>query len=140
MATIPGPPMSSPAAAAGWRTACSGSGPMIRAAAPTWDMTGCGIRVRDQRPAIARGAPQAPLFLLPEPFVTGDIEAPILEPDREAVMAMLVSRIRAVLVIVVLGLTVSACGYNNIPTFEEQAKAKGSDVQNNYQRRADLIP
>ena len=38
------------------------------------------------------------------------------------------------------GLTVSACGYNTIPTLEEQAKAKWADVQNNYQRRADLIP
>ena len=55
-------------------------------------------------------------------------------------MAMSMSRIRAVLATVVLGLTVSACGYNNIPTFEEQAKAKWAGVQNNYQRRADLIP
>ena len=39
-----------------------------------------------------------------------------------------------------LGLLVSGCGVNNIPTFEEQAKAKWSDVQNQYQRRADLIP
>jgi LemA protein len=39
-----------------------------------------------------------------------------------------------------LGLTVSACGYNTIPSLEEQAKAKWADVQNNYQRRADLIP
>ena len=36
--------------------------------------------------------------------------------------------------------TVSSCGYNRIPTLEEQAKAKWADVQNNYQRRADLIP
>ena len=35
---------------------------------------------------------------------------------------------------------VSGCGYNTIPTLEEQAKARWSDVQNNYQRRADLIP
>jgi LemA protein len=34
----------------------------------------------------------------------------------------------------------SSCGYNTIPTLEEQAKAKWADVQNNYQRRADLIP
>ena len=34
----------------------------------------------------------------------------------------------------------SACGYNNIPTLEENAKAKWADVQNQYQRRADLIP
>jgi len=48
--------------------------------------------------------------------------------------------IRATLAAVLLGLTVSACGYNTIPTAEEQAKAKWADVQNNYQRRADLIP
>src|SRR5580692_4609343 len=59
---------------------------------------------------------------------------------QEAIMTLPMSRIRAVLVAVVLGLTVSACGYNNIPTEEEQAKAKWADVQNNYQRRADLIP
>jgi len=50
------------------------------------------------------------------------------------------SRIRATIAVVVLGLFVSACGYNTIPTLEEQAKAKWADVQNNYQRRADLIP
>jgi LemA protein len=43
--------------------------------------------------------------------------------------------------IAVLCITLSACGgYNIIPTQEEQAKAKWADVQNNYQRRADLIP
>jgi LemA protein len=39
-----------------------------------------------------------------------------------------------------LALAVSGCGYNTIPTLEEQAKAKWSDVQNQYQRRVDLIP
>src|SRR5215469_8462907 len=42
--------------------------------------------------------------------------------------------------VAVLCLTLSACGYNIIPALEEQAKAKWADVQNNYQRRADLIP
>jgi len=43
--------------------------------------------------------------------------------------------------VVALGLTLSGCGgYNMIPTQEEFAKAKWADVQNNYQRRADLIP
>src|SRR6476469_9708169 len=51
-----------------------------------------------------------------------------------------VARIRTVFAIALLGLLLSACGYNTIPTLEEQAKAKWSDVQNNYQRRADLIP
>ena len=48
--------------------------------------------------------------------------------------------LRSLLAAVVLGLAVSGCGYNTIPTAEEQAKAKWADVQNNYQRRADLIP
>ncbi|WP_442581775.1 LemA family protein [Mesorhizobium sp. ASY16-5R] len=34
----------------------------------------------------------------------------------------------------------SACGYNTIPTAEEKAKAAWSEVLNQYQRRADLIP
>src|SRR5262249_5547859 len=41
---------------------------------------------------------------------------------------------------VLAGLLLSACGVNNIPTYDESAKAKWSDVQNQYQRRADLIP
>jgi len=55
-------------------------------------------------------------------------------------MIVSMARIRGVLAVMLLGLTVSGCGYNTIPTLEEQAKAKWSDVQNNYQRRADLIP
>jgi LemA protein len=55
-------------------------------------------------------------------------------------MVLSMSRFRAVLATVFLGLAVSGCGYNQIPTLEEQAKAKWADVQNNYQRRADLIP
>src|SRR5882757_6695022 len=49
-------------------------------------------------------------------------------------------RLCARLAAAVLCLALASCGYNNIPTFEEQAKAKWADVQNNYQRRADLIP
>ena len=55
-------------------------------------------------------------------------------------MTASLSRLRAAFAVIFLGLTVSACGYNNIPSYEEQAKAKWADVQNNYQRRADLIP
>ena len=47
---------------------------------------------------------------------------------------------RFVLLVPLLALFLAGCGVNNIPTFEEQAKAKWSDVQNQYQRRADLIP
>jgi len=34
----------------------------------------------------------------------------------------------------------SGCGVNNIPSYEEAAKASWSQVENQYQRRADLIP
>src|SRR6185436_4028361 len=40
----------------------------------------------------------------------------------------------------ILGLTLAGCGVNNIPSQEEAAKAKWSQVLNQYQRRADLIP
>ncbi len=49
-------------------------------------------------------------------------------------------RIGLAAALVGIGLTLSACGYNTIPTLEEQAKARWADVQNQYQRRADLIP
>ena len=44
------------------------------------------------------------------------------------------------IVIALVGILLSACGVNVIPTDEEQAKAKWADVMNQYQRRADLIP
>ena len=49
-------------------------------------------------------------------------------------------RLRAFAAVALLSLVLAGCGYNTIPTLEESAKAKWSDVQNNYQRRADLIP
>jgi len=49
-------------------------------------------------------------------------------------------RIGFALALIGIGLSLSACGYNIIPTLEETAKARWSDVQNQYQRRADLIP
>jgi LemA protein len=49
-------------------------------------------------------------------------------------------RLRALAAAVVLGLGVSGCGYNTIPTEEEAAKAQWAEVQNQYQRRSDLIP
>ncbi|MPZ57564.1 MAG: LemA family protein [Rhizobiales bacterium] len=55
-------------------------------------------------------------------------------------MTACISRSRAAFAAVFLGLALSGCGYNAIPTLEEQAKAKWADVQNNYQRRTDLIP
>ncbi len=50
------------------------------------------------------------------------------------------NRLRIAAVLTGLGLLLSGCGVNTIPTLEEQAKGRWSDVQNQYQRRADLIP
>lgn len=37
-------------------------------------------------------------------------------------------------------LIAAGCGVNNIPTYEQQAKANWSEVLSQYKRRADLIP
>jgi LemA protein len=50
------------------------------------------------------------------------------------------SPLSKLLVIMCVGVLLAGCGYNTIPTLDEQAKARWSDVQNQYQRRADLIP
>jgi LemA protein len=42
--------------------------------------------------------------------------------------------------VAVVALILAGCGINNVPTYEENMKAKWSEVQNQYQRRADLIP
>ena len=42
--------------------------------------------------------------------------------------------------IALLPLGLAGCGVNTLPTQQEQAKAAWADVQNDYQRRADLIP
>jgi LemA protein len=51
-----------------------------------------------------------------------------------------VSRLRSFAIATLLGLSVASCGYNTIPTLDENAKAKWAEVQAQYQRRADLIP
>ncbi|MBS0576974.1 MAG: LemA family protein [Proteobacteria bacterium] len=43
-------------------------------------------------------------------------------------------------VILVLLLALSSCGYNKIQALDEQTKANWSEVVNQYQRRADLVP
>ena len=50
------------------------------------------------------------------------------------------SRLRALAVLGLIALSASGCGYNEIPTKEEAAKARWAEVQNQYQRRADLVP
>jgi LemA protein len=45
-----------------------------------------------------------------------------------------------VLALAIAGLALAGCGINTIPTLQERAKASWSEVLNQYQRRADLIP
>jgi len=51
-------------------------------------------------------------------------------------------RVKSAFASLLLAATVllSGCGINNIPTYDEQVKADWAQVQNQYQRRADLIP
>jgi LemA protein len=53
---------------------------------------------------------------------------------------MLFKRVATLTAIAGVAVSLSACGINNIPTKEENAKAKWADVEVNFQRRADLIP
>ena len=49
-------------------------------------------------------------------------------------------RLRAGALVLALAVPLASCGVNTIPTLEETAKARWADVENQYQRRADLIP
>jgi LemA protein len=42
--------------------------------------------------------------------------------------------------VAIAGILLAGCGINTIPTLQERAKAAWSEVLNQYQRRADLIP
>ena len=42
--------------------------------------------------------------------------------------------------LLLFALLLSGCGINNIPTYDEQVKSAWAQVENQYQRRADLIP
>ncbi|MFO1129371.1 MAG: LemA family protein [Rhodospirillales bacterium] len=51
-----------------------------------------------------------------------------------------IQAVAAFLALTMLTLVLTGCGINTIPTLEEQAKAAWSQVLNQYQRRADLVP
>ena len=53
--------------------------------------------------------------------------------------ASLASRMAALAAVLLGALVVSGCGINNIPTYENSAKAAWSEVLNQYKRRNDLI-
>jgi LemA protein len=42
--------------------------------------------------------------------------------------------------LILFALLLTGCGINNIPTYDEQVKADWSQVLNQYQRRAELVP
>jgi LemA protein len=55
-------------------------------------------------------------------------------------MKTLTRHLSRLILIVAAPLVLAACGVNTIPTQEEAAKAQWAEVQNQYQRRADLVP
>jgi LemA protein len=50
------------------------------------------------------------------------------------------SFLRPLLAALLLPLLLAGCGVNRIPTLDEEVKESWAEVQNQYQRRADLIP
>jgi len=52
----------------------------------------------------------------------------------------MIQALKRLLLVLLVAVPLAGCGVNNIPTYEEQAKAAWSQVQNQYQRRADLVP
>ena len=55
-------------------------------------------------------------------------------------MQQILRRLARAALILSLPLALAGCGINTIPTQQEAAKAAWADVQNDYQRRSDLIP
>lgn len=52
----------------------------------------------------------------------------------------MIRALKRLLLVLLVAVPIAGCGVNDIPTYEEQAKAAWSQVQNQYQRRADLVP
>ncbi len=48
--------------------------------------------------------------------------------------------VRQLTALLMLAFLLTGCGINNIPTYDENVKAAWSQVENQYQRRADLVP
>ena len=55
-------------------------------------------------------------------------------------MSRLFARLARAAVLIAVPLALAGCGINTIPTKDERAKAAWAEVQNQYQRRSDLIP
>ena len=51
------------------------------------------------------------------------------------------NKLKYTIIIAILGVfTLSSCGYNSMVNKEEAVTSQWAQVQNSYQRRADLIP
>jgi LemA protein len=49
-------------------------------------------------------------------------------------------QVARLLLALLLTVSLAGCGINNIPTYDESVKAAWGQVENQYQRRADLVP
>lgn len=57
-----------------------------------------------------------------------------------APLSALLRGVRQLTALLMLTVLLTGCGINNIPTYDEKVKATWSQVENQYQRRADLVP
>ena len=55
-------------------------------------------------------------------------------------MTLYARRLMRALMLLAVPLALAGCGINTIPTQDESVKAAWGEVQNQYQRRSDLIP
>lgn len=55
-------------------------------------------------------------------------------------LGQITRRLAALAAVVAVAVSVAGCGVNNIPTYEQAAKAKWSEVLSQYKRRTDLVP
>ena len=67
--------------------------------------------------------------------ILGILLSPTHHPTRSPCMRKLIT-----MTLTAATLSLSGCGYNTLQTTDEQVKASWSEVLNQYQRRADLIP
>ena len=49
-------------------------------------------------------------------------------------------RVWRFVLVLIMAMLLTGCGVNNIPTYDEQVKSAWAQVENQYQRRADLVP
>src|SRR5690554_602080 len=56
------------------------------------------------------------------------------------IAAMLTPALPRHLVLLLLALLLGGCGINDVPSYDEQVQSAWAQVENQYQRRADLIP